>query len=366
MAAKKKLRGTIEPRENKDGTTSYRARVPVNGERLTSKWMDSEIAAVQAQIEMNERGARTGEAIPLAEAWTAWLALAQEGVERNRSGNRYKPSVLRSYEGVMRRYVLANMGKTPIGEIDVPLLTKLIDRLKRQGLGASTIRNALIPIRCVCGRAVREGDLAINGTLGVRLPAVKGKRDTVLTAEQVKLYIAATPEQDRAIWVTALHSGLRRGEIAALRWCDINLEAGTLEVTGSYDWPTAERVEPKSAAGRRTVPITPTLREHLARTGLDGRTGKDLVFGVSPTTAFVPSAVVQRAQRAFKAAGLEPLTMHGCRHAFASLAIAAGMEPKMLQTALGHSSITITMDRYAHLLPGSHDVAAAVLTEAFA
>jgi integrase len=88
---------------------------------------------------------------------------------------------------------------------------------------------------------------------------------------------------------------------------------------------------------------------------------KPLVFGRTDGTPFSPSTVAQRAERAWRAGGLEPVTLHECRHTFATLMIAAGVNAKALQTFMGHSSITVTLDRYGHLFPGSAKQAARLL-----
>jgi len=86
-----------------------------------------------------------------------------------------------------------------------------------------------------------------------------------------------------------------------------------------------------------------------------------IVFGRTGGTPFSPSTVAQRAERAWKGADLEPVTLHECRHMFATLMIAAGVNAKALQTFMGHSSITVTLDRYGHLFPGSEEHAALLL-----
>jgi integrase len=98
------------------------------------------------------------------------------------------------------------------------------------------------------------------------------------------------------------------------------------------------------------------LDEHLLATG---RSGDDLVFGRTPRVAFVASTVSTRADRAWQAAGLDRMTLHGCRHTFASLLIAAGENPKAVQEFMGHATITMTFDLYGHLFPGSRDEARA-------
>ena len=96
------------------------------------------------------------------------------------------------------------------------------------------------------------------------------------------------------------------------------------------------------------MPLAEVLRRHLEPGAPDA-----LAFGRTPTVPFDPTSVGERADRAWKAARLDRITLHECRHTFASLLIAAGANPKAVQTYMGHSSITITLDLYGHLMPGS-------------
>jgi integrase len=113
-------------------------------------------------------------------------------------------------------------------------------------------------------------------------------------------------------------------------------------------------IDPKSEASARTIPLLAVLRdyldEHLLATG---RSGEDLVLGRTHVDAFVASTVRNRAIAAWERAGLTPITLHECRHAFASLLIASGENPKAVQEFMGHSTITETFDRYGHLFPGA-------------
>ena len=124
-------------------------------------------------------------------------------------------------------------------------------------------------------------------------------------------------------------------------------------------------IETKSRAGTRTVPIAAVLRGHLLAHHLrHGRPTTGLVFGRSPTQPFSPSSLRLRALSAWRNANPEPLApigLHECRHTFASLMIAAGVNAKALSTYIGHSSIQITLDRYGHLMPGNEQEAAKLL-----
>nr|MBA2420833.1 site-specific integrase [Thermoleophilaceae bacterium] len=117
-------------------------------------------------------------------------------------------------------------------------------------------------------------------------------------------------------------------------------------------------ITPKSAAGTRTVPMPEALRVHLDAHRPDDAAPHALVFGRSPERPFAADTPSQRARRAWKAAGLDPLTLHDCRHTYASLMIDAGANPKTLSTYMGHANIATTMDRYGHLLPGNEAEAA--------
>jgi integrase len=157
-----------------------------------------------------------------------------------------------------------------------------------------------------------------------------------------------------------MYAGLRRGELLALRWEEVDLAGGVIHVERSSDAKEGA-VEPKSRAGRRTVPIATALREFLVEHKLRSGRHVGLVFGTSYTQPFTSSNVRKRGNAAWARAGLGPIGLHECRHTFASLMIAAGINAKSLSTYMGHSSVTITFDRYGHLMPGNESEAAELL-----
>ena len=116
-------------------------------------------------------------------------------------------------------------------------------------------------------------------------------------------------------------------------------------------------IAPKSAAGTRRVPIAAALRSVLAPLYLAAGDPAGLLFG-NGATPFSASSVSERARGAWRRAGLEPICLHDCRHTFASLMIAAGVNAKALSVFMGHANISITLDRYGHLMPGAEDEAA--------
>ena len=192
--------------------------------------------------------------LTLREVAEAWLSGAREGSIRNRSGDRYKPSVIRTYEISLRLRVLPELGGRKLSEIRRADLQDFADRLLAAGTDASTIRNTLMPLRAILRRAVARGDIAVNPTSGLELPAVRGRRDRIASPEESSKLVGALPERDRALWATALYGGLRRGELQALRWDDVELAKGVIRIKRAWDVREGE-IEPKSHAGRRNVPI---------------------------------------------------------------------------------------------------------------
>jgi integrase len=201
--------------------------------------------------------------------------------------------------------------------------------------------------------------IAVNPTRDLELPAVRSRRERIASPGEAAKLIAALPHPDRGIWATAMYAGVRRGELMALRRPDLDLATGVIRVERGWDDKEGE-IELKSRTSQRRVPIPAVLRDYLVE-HLMGVEGEGFVFGRTPSDPFRPGAVTVRADAAWKAAGLERITLHEARHTFASLMIAAGVNAKALCTYMGHSSIKVTFDKYGHLMPGNEDEAAALL-----
>jgi integrase len=312
---------------------------------------------------LSRGGLRAPKPTTLRQAWVAWEEGARAGTVTNRSGDRYKPGALRVYERGMRLRILPEIGGARLADVHRPDLQAIADRLAAEGLGPSAVRCTMLPVRAVFRRAVSRGELAVNPCDGLALAAVRSRRDRIAAPEEAEALIAAVPERDRAIWATAMYGGLRRGELQALRSEDVDLAAGVIRVEHGWDEKEGE-IELKSRAGRRKVPIAAILRdyltEHQARLAA-AVANASLIFGRTESAPFTTTPLQDRADTAWRNAGLERITLHECRHTFASLMIAAGVNAKALSTYMGHANIAITMDRYGHLMPGSEEEAAALL-----
>lgn len=153
-----------------------------------------------------------------------------------------------------------------------------------------------------------------------------------------------------------------RARASASRWEDVDLERNLLRVERAWD-AIEGVIEPKSKAGRRTVPIAKALRTYLLRHQLASGRRDGLAFGRTPIAPFDTGGIWKRSRKAWTAARLTPLTLHEARHTFASLMIAAGVNAKALTTYMGHASVRVTFDRYGHLMPGNESEAAGLLDD---
>ncbi len=213
------------------------------------------------------RGVRHQPASPkLADVADEWLAMVRRGTVRNRSGREFKPGTVRNYAQVLRDYIKPELGDIRIAELTRAHVQNLVDELVDTDLSASAVRNALMPLRGICRRALIRGELVANPTHGLELPAVTGKRDRVASAAEAAALLSLLPVADRAIWGTAFYAGLRLGELRALQWLDVDFERRLIHVR--HNWDRVEGlISPKSEAGLRVIPIDSRASRSCCRRG---------------------------------------------------------------------------------------------------
>jgi len=331
---------------------------PVRSPRLPTLTEAKEWQRRQAHGALARRLSGPKPTITLAAAWRTWHEKATAGVIVTRSGGPYKPSTLRDYATAMDRRVIPDYGGNPMADVTPAGLKQLRGDLQASRLSPSAVRNVFNPLRALYRDAdqIVEGGVGEDPTAGLRLPPVVSRReaDRIPDPGQARKLVAAAPARDRAIWAAACFAGLRRGELRALRWRDVDFAAGELRVRRSWD-RVAGAIEPKSEQGRREVPIFDGLRAHLGahRDAAADPAPDALVFATRTGGPFDPSDVSRRAARAWRATEVEPFTLHEGRHGFASICVEAGVNAKRLQTWMGHSSVATTYDLYGKLLDRS-------------
>jgi integrase len=292
--------------------------------------------------------------VTLREAAEEFLAGMRSGAIANRSGDTYKPSVIRSYDQALHLHVLPDLGGRRLGDVTTADLQDLVERLRHKKLSASTIANTINPIQAIYRRATQLGHVMHNPCRDVSLPTIRSKRDHAAEPEDAARMIRALPPQDQCVWALAFYAGLRLGELRALRWEDIDEKAGLIHVQRSWDAREGE-IDPKSFAGTREVPIIAALRPYLAaqRERCTWQP-EGLALGKSERTPFSYNGLYRRSEKAWEAAKLPRVTPHQARHSFASYLIAAGTDVKAVTEIMGHASVRQSFDRYGHLLRDSH------------
>jgi len=289
----------IEIRVAADKTQSYRASVWSNREGKRLRKTFSTMAAgrawrQEATVAVNSGKLKASKAPTVAEAVTRWLEGAEAGTIRTRARKQFKPSTILQVRYHYRNHIADRWGTKRLDRVDLLDLQEWVDALDAAGTNPSTIEGFVLPLRLAYRWARGRGLVAVDPTDGLELPEkIRGTRLPPAPADAAGL-LTAVPEEHRALWATAMLAGLRRGELLALRWEDIDLKAGTLRVERSWDPGAREFVTPKSARGKRRVPIgaalAPLLRAHMLSTGR--RAG--LAFGRSEDQPEHPGTVQSR------------------------------------------------------------------------
>jgi integrase len=270
-----------------------------------------------------------------------------------------KRSTLRDYRQVLDAYLLPAFGELQVAAVT----SETIERWHSEFRRSRTAEKVLMVLRAILGYAARRGWVAANAAQGVERHPVRYSGDYDLySPEEVKALVrAASSEQDAAIFAAAAMTGLRRGELIALRWRDVDFTGQAIRVRGNYSY--GQVVVPKSGKVR-VVPMVPEVAQHLARLGQRERfTGDDDPVFCSDVGGHVDgSALRRRYAAACKRAGLRPLPFHSLRHHFGSIAVNRASLVQV-QAWMGHSHIQTTA-RYLHDRSQASD--AALLAEAFA
>lgn len=292
---------------------------------------------------------------------TTWLAATSPDL---------RPRTAERYESLLRVHVIPALGEIPLRKLQAQQLAELYGRL-RDTLAPATIATLHAILHSAFGLAVEWNAIARNPTDAVRPPRVERREMQVLSVPEIgQLFTAARGDPLEALYVLAVTSGLRQGELLALRWRDVDLERAVLEVNGTLTRVGAgwSRTRPKTPGSYRTVPLSEravaALRSHRIRMAeqllpLRQRTEGDVFVFLSPLGE--PYNGFRITERHFKPllrrAGLREIRFHDLRHAFASLMLSQGTRPDLVSRMLGHSSPAITMSVYAHLLPGDEAAA---------
>lgn len=292
-----------------------------------------------------------------------------------------RPSTWKRYNDLLRLHVLPALGAQPLATLRPDALQRLYAAKLAAGLAPRTVHHVHAVVHAALEQAVRWGYVARNVADVVQPPAVPRAELHPPRPEALATFLAAAEAaEDRlhALWSTAVYTGCRQGELLALTWPDVDLDAGTLTVHRTLLRADAGRPvfgAPKTAHSRRTVTLPPSavaaLRRHRRRQQTElAALGPDyadygLVFCTRRGTALSARNVIRSFKAALARAGL-PATVrfHDLRHAAATTMLLARVPLKVASARLGHSTVGITADLYTHAVPELEADAAAKLEAA--
>jgi integrase len=303
--------------------------------------------------------------------------------ERNWAVLNVSPKTFERYSELLRRHVRPHIGHVRIQRVKAVMLADLYAKLLREtGLAARTVGHVHRVIRRALGHAVQWGVLAQNPAGKVSPPPVQSDEIRILRSDDVQAILAKLGERrGRLLYTVAiavLATGMRRGELCALRWSDVDLNGGKLSIKRALEQTRQHGLRfksPKTKHGRRSISLPPAavteLRAHWkAQQELRLRLGQGkspddaLVFANWDGTVRNPDALSKEWAAYMRQIGMPHITLHSLRHSHASQLIASGLDVLTISRRLGHGSPTITLGVYGHLFANTDERAAAIIEAA--
>lgn len=303
-----------------------------------------------------------GSEITLNEFFDRWLNTAAKPKLREKS--------YRSYESLLRRYIRPSIGERVLSAITPLDLQSAYQQLSDRGLSPRTIRYTHSVLRAAMRQAMRWRLLLQDPTDGAQLPRLGRREMRVLSAEQSRTFLEAVLRTHYgSVFALALTTGMRPSEYLGLKWQDVDWERGTVSVVRTLEkvkgsWRFADTKRDRS---RRVIKLQERVLQMLK--GLQARTSQrckhdspdaaDLVFTTANGQPINSDKLAQRFKAILRQQGLPSIRLYDLRHTAATLALSAGVPPKVVAEQLGHASAAFTLDVYSHLLAHMQQEAAA-------
>ncbi len=365
------MKGSVQKRTGKQGP-AYRARVeyppdPVTGERRqrsktfrTRREADAALARWLTEI---DRGTAVEPSkLTVGDLLSLWL--------QDEAGPRVKPTTAEDYAATIRVHILPTLGNVLVQRLTVPQVQAFMSGKREAGASPRTVQLCYLRLSQALKYAVASGILERNVCEAIKSPKVVYRRGDPWAVDEGQRFLEAAADDGLSpLWLLALTTGMRKGELLGLRWRDLDWERATVQVhqTVTTYKGAATIQEPKTVTARRTVRLMPeavaSLKEHrkawatrkLAAGPLWHDT--DLITCTAIGTPVHPSNVDRSFQAIIARASLRRIRFHDLRHTHATWLLTSGTPLKVVQERLGHAKPSITLDVYGHLLAGMQDEA---------
>jgi integrase len=371
MARRGRGEGTIRYRES-DGR--WEASVTLGSQRKsfygkTRREVTEKLRTAQRDY---EQGQFIGDGRQTVEQYlTSWLETKRPPEVRR--------STWETYDRRIRVHVLPIIGRIKLTQLSAQHIQRVTSRGLASGRSSSTVSEAFGVLREALEDAVRLGLLAQN----VADRASRPRRDTPemhpLTGEEAQAFLDAIQTHWLSpLFTLALSTGMRQGELLALRWREVDLQAQRLSVVATMTWEEGAPLytEPKTRRSRRQIALPPQMAERLRALQHQQRVQRlaagaawqgdrfDAVFSDELGFPLQSARVRGQFYRALKRAGLPHIRFHDLRHTCATLLLKQRVNPKIVSELLGHATVSITLDLYSHVLPDMQQEAAEAMSTA--
>jgi integrase len=382
MCTRKRQRGngegTVYPRKNKAGkVTSYRGSYWLQTVDGPKRKYVSAKTKTEAQAELRKELARLDEGLTfdaenlsLGEYLVRWLEDSVRGSVRKSTYDRY--------DGAVRVHIKPALGHLKLNKLGPAHLQGFYRNRLDAGCAPASVNKLHAVLHKALSQAVEWHMVPLNVAEAVRAPRPAPEEMQPLSIQETRMFLeAARGDKLEALYVLAVTTGMRQGEMLALKWQDMDMENATLSVRRTLTRSGGRLLlgEPKTKKSRRTIHLTEAavraLREHLSRQMEeierlgDLYSDDGLVFTSEVGTLVNPSNLRQRSfARLLKRGGLPTIRFHDLRHTCATLLFSRGVHPKHVQELLGPATVAITLDIYSHVIPGIGDQTARAMEDA--
>ncbi|WP_371039358.1 tyrosine-type recombinase/integrase [Rhodosalinus sp. FB01] len=293
----------------------------------------------------------------LHDACESWLKTCER--------NELERATLKAYRSHVRVHIEPRIGSLLLSELSRAQVRDFMHGLMDDGVSRAQLRKIMVSLRSILSEAVEREWVDHNVATDVKLKRsrrVAGDGKTIPTKEEIRLILDHAPGSHRALFTTAIFTGMRISELRGLAWDTVDFERRLISVRQRAD-EFGEIGPPKSRAGYRDIPMAPTVHRTLEAWRSEApRSVQGLVFPNEAGRIQNYANIYNRVFRPMmtdlglvKEDGKPKFGIHGLRHAAASLFIEQGWNPKKIQTLLGHASITMTMDVYGHLFENAEE-----------
>jgi integrase len=364
-----------------DGSVRWRVRIdmvdPVTGKRRQPQRTyrtrrEAEAGLAEWLVEVERGTAVVHSRMTVGEYMAYWLDTSAR--------HRVRATTLESYEQKTRLYIVPALGGVPLQKLTPAQLQALYGGLlqRERPVSPRTVRYVHAIVHRALKEALNLGLVARNVSDAVSPPRDRRPPIKAWDVPDVQRFLDIAHDDGYwPLWLIAVHTGMRRGELLGLRWSDVDLSKGLLHVRRSLIQTSAGVgfQEPKTATSRRAIALNAVcvtaLREHKVRQNERrlrlgaGWPDNDLVFASAVGTPIDGTTAYHRFLLLAEKAGCPRIPFHGLRHTHATILMKSGINPKVASERLGHSTIALTLQTYSHVLPQMQqeaaDIFAAVL-----